>query len=774
MAASARQGRAWGSVIIGLLLALIGLYFAAGGAYLVSLGGSAYYLIVGFATLVCAFLYLTGRRGGLPLFLLILVGTVVWSIWEVGFDFWQLFPRISGPLIVSVILILHDIARVQGMRRASVAIALALIAAVVGLIGLRSEPGTTGGAQAVDMASWVGKATEWHAYGNTLAGTRFTPAGQITPENVGALTLAWIYRTGDKQREGDLKPPNFQATPLKVGNTLYLCTGHSLIIALDAETGKEVWKFDPGVDSRMRILLNCRGVSYFKAPEGTADCPRRIVTLTVDARLIELDSETGKPCAGFGKDGVVDATYGLGKVGLGQFTPTSPPLVSHGVIVVNGFVMDGMTADVPGGVVRAFDALSGKPVWAWDPGAEDENRKLAEGETFVRDSVNSWAPLSTDEELGLVYVPTGNATPDYVDDHRDPKAQKYSTSIVALDIKTGTRRWNFQTLHNDLFDLDVPAQPVLFDWPKKDGTVVPALAQPTKQGYIYILDRRTGTPLTKVVEQSAPQGNVPGQTYSPTQPVQLGFPTMMPPPLTEADMWGATAFDQMLCRIRFHQLDYRGPYTPPSLEGTLQFPGNMGIMNWGGVSYDEKRGIIVANGMHLPLLVQLFPREEADKIAPGSAGHEGFAPQLGTMYGMNGRPFMSPLGVPCLAPPWGKIMGIDVKTRKVLWSRPLGSSASQAPLGIAVPGIFNIGGSVTTAGGVTFIGATLDGGFRAFDTTTGAELWRYELPAGGQATPMSYISDKSGRQFVVISAGGHGLMGSKIGDYVIAFALPKK
>ena len=763
----------WGSVFLGIMLGLVGLLLAGGGAYLLILGGSPYYLAAGIACLLAAYFYVRGQRAGLWIFLLLFLVTVIWAWFEVGTDFWLLMPRIAGPLVIAVVLILHDIARHRGTRAATFPALIAVAAAVIAVLGMRSLPPVSGGVAPVPEFI-AGQGTDWRHYGNEAGGSRFADATQITPANVGGLELAWSYRTGDGVREGERVSPAFQVTPLKIGDTLYFCTGRNRVIALDAETGKERWAYDPALDIKQTVLLNCRGVTWYEAPDGTKECPRRIITGTLDARLIALDADTGKPCEGFGRGGRTDLKQQLGTISAGVYSVTSPPVVANGVIVVNGFVLDGLSTDVPSGVVRAFDALTGAFLWSWDAGAIEENRIPASGENYTRGTPNSWSVMSADAELGLVYLPTGNATPDYVGMHRKPEFERYSSSVVALDIRTGKRRWHFQTVHLDVFDLDVPSQPVLFDWRAPDGGTVPALAQPTKQGHIFILDRRTGKPLIDVEEVAVPQGRVPGERYSPTQPRPAGFATLEPAPLAEKDMWGATALDQLWCRIRFRQLDYRGAFTPPSLKGSLQFPGNMGILNWGSVAIDQQRGIMIANAEYMPIITHLFERAAADRKLEMEGFHPGFVPQEGTPFGIATPPFLSPLGLPCNAPPWGRLAAIDLNTGKFLWNVPFGTTRDHAPLNIAVPGVFNIGGSITTAGGLTFIGASIDRGFHAYDTQNGVLLWRYDLPAGGQATPMSYVSEQSGRQFVVIAAGGHGLLQARTGDYLMGFALPKK
>jgi quinoprotein glucose dehydrogenase/quinate dehydrogenase (quinone) len=379
---------------------------------------------------------------------------------------------------------------------------------------------------------------------------------------------------------------------------------------------------------------------------------------------------------------------------------------------------------------------------------------------------------SADEALGLVHLPMGNATPDYVSMHRTPEDGRYSSSVVALDARTGKLRWTFQTVHNDIWDYDIGSQPVLFDMPMPGGGSVPALAQPTKQGEIYILDRRTGKPLTQVVERKVPAGNTPGEHYAPTQPFSVGFPSPLgKDPLREADMWGATPLDQLWCRIRFKSARYDGRYTPPGEDLSIQYPSNFGVMDWGSATIDEGRKLLLINSSHLPMTNQLIPRPHADRIKQDK-GHPLYSPQKGTPYGANVAMMLSPLGIPCNAPPWGKLTAIDLASRKIAWQVPFGTTADSAPLGIAVPGAPNIAGSVVTAGGVLFIGASIDDYLRAFDVRTGKELWRGRLPAGGQAAPISYVG-KDGRQYVVIAAGGHQMLKTKMGEHLVAYALPR-
>lgn len=771
----AAPGRSWGSLLIAALLGLIGLWLTGGGLWLLSLGGSAYYAIAGIGCLIAGNFYFRGRiKMGLIAYLLVFTGTCIWAIAEAGTEFWLLLPRVAGPAVFSAIVLIHFAFSRARSKLPGLALSAAAVAALA-VFGntLIAMPETSGGTQTGGFKKLAG--ADWTAFGGTAHGARFAPTDQITPDNVGALEVAWTLRTGDLQsaRPGDMYGHTFEATPIKAGNLVYICTPNNIVIAADADSGKEIWRFDAELANGAGPLRACRGVSWFEADDGSGECEKRIITATLDARLIALDALTGKPCSGFGDDGIVQLKVGLGEVKQGYYIVTSPPVIANGIAVIGGFVLDGQETNEPSGVIRAFDALTGAFVWSWDSGAQDENWIPGEGEHYSRGSPNSWSVMSADPELGLVYLPMGNATPDYVGMHRSEQDERYSSSVVALDIRTGERRWHFQTVRHDIWDYDIGSQPVLFDMPFPDGTSIPALAQPTKQGDIYILDRRTGEPLTAVAERKVPKGDIPEERYSPTQPVSVGFPSPLGKDrLEEEDMWGATPLDQLWCRIRFRSADYTGLYTPPSTRISIQYPSNFGVMDWGSATIDKASGALLVNSSHLPMEMQLIPQDDLAKQGPPE--HASFSPQRGTPYAANPVNMLSPLGIPCNAPPWGKLTAIDLETRRIKWQRPLGTTRDAAPFGIAVPGAPNIAGSVATGGGLLFIGAAIDDYIRAFDTATGAELWRARLPAGGQAAPISYVSEKTGRQYIVIAAGGHQVLGTRTGDSLIAYALPSR
>jgi len=627
----------------------------------------------------------------------------------------------------------------------------------------------------------------WPAYGGDPGGQRHSPLDQITPENVDELEVAWTYRTGDliatggyeaASHGGNPASTTFQNTPILVGDTLYICTPFNKVIALDAESGEERWKFDPGVDTEGLYLLNCRGVSAWKDSRARRDelCSTRIFTGTIDGRLIALDAKTGRPCPEFGEGGTVDLTEGIGDVQPGEYGVTSPPVVLGDRIVTGSMVLDNRRVDAPSGVVRAYSARSGKRLWAWNalvPGTETNQ----EGE-FRRGTSNAWTALSADPERNLVFVPTGNTSPDYFGGHRDG-LDYYSSSIIALDGDSGEVVWNYQTVHHDIWDYDIGAQPVLFDFPTEAGNV-PGVIAATKMGHLFFLDRLTGEPLLPVEERRVPGRGVPGEAeLSPTQPFPIKPPPLHPSELRPEDAFGFTPWEKAACRERIESARSEGIFTPPSTQGTIQYPGMVGGMNWGSLSVDAGRRLLVVNTQRIATYIRMVPRADYDAMveARGGAPAFGFEPQEGTPYALERYPLLSPwLGAPCNPPPWGTLVAVDLATGDIVWEVPLGNTRDLAPwpiwLFLGEMGVPNLGGPITTASGLTFIGATTDAYLRAFKTATGELLWKTRLPASAQATPMTYRVSPDGKQYVVIAAGGHMLLGTKAGDSLVAYALP--
>ena len=617
-----------------------------------------------------------------------------------------------------------------------------------------------------------GPVADWPAYGGDIGGRRWSPLTQITTDNVDDLEIAWIHRSGDVlDGTASLGKSSLQVTPILVDGTLYACTPRDRVFALDPETGRELWRYDPGVDASRFYVVNCRGVSSWldeAAPERSF-CRRRVVFGTLDARLIALDAASGVPCPGFGTGGSVDLGAGIGERAPGEYGVTSPPALLGDRIVVGSMVLDNRRVDAPGGVVRAYEARSGALVWAWDPLAPGQH---AANGAYARGTTNAWAPLSVDAERGLVFVPTGNSSPDYFGGQRDG-LDHYSSSVVALDAKTGRVAWHFQTVHHDVWDYDVPAQPTLFEWAGPSGPV-PALVQATKLGHLFVLDRTTGAPLLPVEERPVPQaGAVAGETLSPTQPFPLRPASLHPATLSAEEAFGFTPWDRAACRDAIAALRSDGIFTPPSSQGSVQYPGMVGGQNWGGVAVDPERGLLVVNTQRIATRIRLLTRDEVRAKYGDAIPDYGVEPQEGTPYALERAPLLSPLGAPCNPPPWGTLSAVELASGALRWQVPLGTTRDLAPwplwLGTGTP---NLGGPLITASGVVFIGATTDFFLRAFDVETGEELWKARLPTAGHATPMTYRVRPDGRQYVVIAAGGHGILGTPPGDALVAFALP--
>ncbi len=655
------------------------------------------------------------------------------------------------------------------------------LALAVGLLAL----GMLVGCGAGEAPPASGPVAGWPVYAADPGGSRHSPLTEITPENVGELEVAWTYHSGDVlDGSTSFAPSTFQNTPILFGDSLYLCTPLNRVIALDPETGEERWSHDPQTDIEGIYTLNCRGVTAWtdaRALPG-APCARRIFTGTLDARLIALDADTGKPCPDFGEAGTVDLRAGVGDTKPGEYGVTSPPALIGDRIVTGSMVLDNRRVDAPGGVVRAFSARTGELLWAWDPVPPAGSGGRADG--YERGTANAWSILSVDEERNLVFVPTGNTSPDYYGGQREG-LDYYSSSVVALDADTGRVVWRFQTVHHDVWDYDVPAQPVLFDFHNGKhgkgggaGEAVPALAVATKMGHLFFLDRRSGEPLLPVEERPVPQGGVDGEVLAPTQPFPVKPPPVHPARLDPEDAFGFTFWDRGRCREAIESLRSEGIFTPPSTQGSVQYPGMVGGANWGSLSIDAGRNLLVLNTQRVATLIRLIPRADFEaRFAATGVPKFGFEPQAGTPYGLERVPLLSPLGAPCNPPPWGTLLGIDLATGDVRWEVPLGTTRDLAPFPVwwflGTIGVPNIGGPMTTASGVTFIAATTDAYLRAFSSETGEELWKARLPTSGHATPMTYrLPD--GRQYVVIAAGGHMLMGTRPGDALVAFALPER
>jgi len=609
----------------------------------------------------------------------------------------------------------------------------------------------------------------WQYYGGDQGGSHYSHAAQISRDNVADLEVAWVHRSGDQQRLPELmNNTSAQSTPLLLpaaaGESLVYCTPFNRVIALDPANGALRWQHDPQIKLQGERPFRCRGVAYYeetRIPEGTA-CRHRLYSNTHDRRLLALDALDGQPCRGFGQDGQLRLHGSTQPADM--ISTSSAPAVAAGIVITGSTVVDFHYASAPRGTVQAFDSLTGELRWRFDPlqGHPESG------------GANVWAPMSVDEELGLVYLPTSTPSPDYYGVNR-PGDNTYANSVVALELATGGVRWHFQHVRHDLWDYDTPAQPILFDW-NKNGDTIPALAQPTKQGFIFVLDRRNGESLWEITEQPVPPSQIPGEMAARTQPKPIAPPPLLDSFLMPSQAWGLTPWDRADCARQLNELDNLGLFTPLSEKLTLMLPGSLGGANWGGGAMLGDSGVLVLNVNTAPFTGRLIPATRS----PDERGHRDHpthgqrmrVPMQGTPYDVEVGTLVSPLGIPCSPPPWGKLVAVDLVKGVILWEKALGSVHELGP--VTAPfhinwGTPNLGGGIATAGGLFFIGATMDRQFRAFDVETGETLWQHTLAVDATATPMTYLY--KGHQYVLINAGGHAMFGREHGDYLYAFAL---
>src|SRR5215471_11758265 len=609
---------------------------------------------------------------------------------------------------------------------------------------------------------------DWPCYGSDPGGSRYSDLSLINRTNVAKLKIAWVYHTGDLS-DGTTYPrkSEFECTPILVDGTLYLTTPFNRVVALDPASGTQRWTFDPKVNLGVKYsegLMN-RGVSSWldSRLKPGARYRRRIFVATIDARLICLDAASGKPCEDFGQGGQIDLKRGIDHIiRPGEYEETSPPAIIDDLVIVGSSIADNDRVDSPSGVVRAFDARTGRLRWKWEP---------IPASLAPTGAGNAWSMISVDAVRDLVFVPTGSASPDYHGAKR-PGDDWWANSVVALRGKDGAFVWGFQLVHHDLWDYDTAPQPVLATL-HRNGRDIPVVIQGNKTGNLFVLDRETGAPVFKVEEKAVQQSVADEERTSPTQPFPVAPPPLARQQLSADDAWGITDGERNACRERLAGLQSNGIFTTPSVHGIAAMPGNLGGMNWSGGAFDPVRQLFVTNVNNLPMEVHLIPRERylpREQAAEAGKFRGDVSPQHGTPYGMSRQAILSPQGLPCVPPPWGELVAVDLLKGTIRWHVPLGTAVKLDGKRFTVAGTPNLGGPILTAGGLIFIGSSMDDSFRAFDVETGQVLWTAQLPAGGQATPMTY--QESGRQYLVISAGGHGKLGTTLGDSVVAFALP--
>ncbi len=625
----------------------------------------------------------------------------------------------------------------------------------------------------------------WPTTEGAPGGGRFTPLTDITKENVATLEIAWTYRHGDfwegRWPISVQRGSAFESTPVLFEGRLVFTTPRNRVIALDPETGAELWTYDPELERGLaypNMWIN-RGVATWRDTDAVGACTRRIFLATLDARLIALDAATGRPCSDFGESGTVDLREGIAPIyDEPEYAVTSPGTVVGDLIVVGSSISDILRPDAPPGDVRAFDVRTGALRWTFHtiPHEGEPGYETWETGTKLTGAANVWSTITADLERGLVFLPVSTPSPDFYGGNR-PGANLYSDSIVALEAATGERVWHFQTVHHDLWDYDLAAPPVLVTL-GRDGRPVDAVVQATKQGFVFVLDRETGEPLFPVEERPVPESDVPGEVTSPTQPFPVKPPPLVPQTVTEADLYAPNEKHLRRCQRRLAELRNDGLFTPPSLGGSVLYPFTGGGANWSGATWDERRQLLVVPVQNRVHIVKLDHAADEATGGGGAKPLRGFTLRnlwwlltgrgTGQSYRLDpvsGRTMFRFDGVSCVKPPWGMLVGVDLASGDIAWR-------ASTSTGDDDPGSAGYGPALATASGLVFHGGTKLPVMRVHDAETGERIAMFDLPAGLHAGPMSYKLSPDGKQFLIVSPGGHIGNGSPLGDYVIAYTLP--
>ncbi len=625
----------------------------------------------------------------------------------------------------------------------------------------------------------------WPTYAGSAGGTRYSPLNQINRSNVEDLEIAWTYNTGHLERAPQLRPMvGFQVTPIllpdEAGRHLVLCDPLNRISALDPATGQERWTFDPEINlTPYAGRFNCRGVTYWRDPEAeeAAACAHRILLATNDRRLAAIDARNGESCADFGDNGIVDVTPIIMELRPANQLLTmqlnSPVAVVNGVIIIGGTADKFKDASSMNGAVRAFSARTGEHLWTFDTLIREPEGD-SESSAYHVGGANAWINMTWDSEHDLVFIPTASPAPNFYGGKR-PGKNLYANSLIVLRAATGELVWHYQILHHDLWDWDLPTSPILAEI-TRGGEKIPVVMQLTKQGMVFTFHRYTGEPFFEIEERPVPTDGLPEDDVSPTQPFPVKPPPLVRHGIGPEDAWGLTPYDKGKCRELIESMRHGPIYTPPTTEATLMMPNVGGGMNWGGGAFDPNGNILVTPVGESPYRVRLVPREDIDPEAARApmaglpTGPPGFIE--GTDYGLEQGTLFSPFMMPCTAPPWGKLVAVDMGEGTIKWEVPLGLIDKLSPIPIPLRwGTPFAGGPIATGGGLVFIGATADERFRAYDTKSGELLWEFEGPTSANATPMTYMA--GGKQFVVVATGGHNWVYPwKKGDSVVAYSLP--